>query len=153
MVSLSFLLTGHYLQEHTPRGQWNLTQFCAHHWSIPGLLVHLPTARHTELPPEAGGGLLVVVGLVWSRNTNPDCLLVVALCVVSLVVVVLRVVAAVVLLVVAAVVLLVVVVLSVDWRGAEGSVLPPVRLVSLARILQVSVKHSTMRLGAAMLFQ
>ena len=144
MVSLSFLLTGHYLQEHTPRGQWNLTQFCAHHWSIPGLLVHLPTARHTELPPEAGGGLLVVVGLVWSRNTNPDCLLVVVLCVVSLVVVVLLVVAAVVLLVV---------VLSVDWRGAEGSVLPPVRLVSLARILQVSVKHSTMRLGAAMLFQ
>ena len=86
-----------------------------------------------------------MVGLVWSRNTNPDCLLVVALCVVSLVVVVLR--------VVAAVVLLVVVVLSVDWRGAEGSVLPPDRLVSLARILQVSVKHSTMRLGAAMLFQ
>lgn len=97
----------------------------------------------------------MVVGLVWSRNTNPDCLLVVALCVVSLVVVVVVVlrVAAVVLLVVVAVVLLVVVVLSVDCRGAEGSVLPPVRLVSLARILQVSVKHSTMRLGAAMLFQ
>ena len=137
MVSSLVPLTGHsghYLQEHTPRGQWNLTQFTAHHWSIPGLLVHLPTARHTEV----GGGLLVVVGLVCSRNTNPDCLLVVALCVVSLAVVV---------------VLLVVVVLSVDCRGAEGSVLPPVRLVSLARILQVSVKHSTMRLGAAMLFQ
>lgn len=144
MVSSLVPLTGHsghYLQEHTPRGQWNLTQFTAHQWSIPGLLVHLPTARHSEV----GGGLLVVVGLVWSRNTNPDCLLVVALCVVCLAVVVV--------LLVVVVVLLVVVVLSVDCRGAEGSVLPPVRLVSLARILQVSVKHSTMRLGAAMLFQ
>ena len=64
MVSLSFLLTGHYLQEHTPLGQWNLTQLEAHHWSIPGLLLHRPTARHTELPPEEGGGRLVVVGLV-----------------------------------------------------------------------------------------
>ena len=105
---------------------------------MPGLLLHLPTARHTELPPE--GGRLVVVGLlVWSRNTNPDCLLVVVLCVVILFVVVL--------------VVVVVVDLSVDWRGAEGSVLPPDRLVSLARTLQVLVKHSTMRLVSGMLFQ
>ena len=138
MVSLSFLLTGHYLQEHTPLGQWNLTQLEVHHWSMPGLLLHRPTARHTELPAEEGGGRLVVVGLVWSRNTNPDCLLVVVLCVVILVV---------------AVVLLVVVDLSVDCRGAEGSVLPPVLLVSLASILQLSVKHSTMRLVFGMLFQ
>ena len=145
-MSLSFLLTGHYLQEHTPLGQWNLTQLEAHHWSMPGLLLHRPTARHTELPAEEGGGRLVVVGLVWSRNTNPDCLLVVVLCVVILVVV------AVVLLVVV-VVLVVVVDLSVDCRGAEGSVLPPVLLVSLASTLQVSVKHSTMRLVSGMLFQ
>ena len=51
------------------------------------------------------------------------------------------------------VVLLVVVDLSVDCSGDEGSVLPPVLLVSLARILQVSVKHSTMRLVLGMLFQ
>ena len=50
-------------------------------------------------------------------------------------------------------VLLVVVDLSVDCRGAEGSVLPPVLLVSLASTLQVSVKHSTMRLVSGMLFQ
>ena len=65
---------------------------------------------------------------------------------------VILVVVAVVLLVVV-VVLVVVVDLSVDCRGAEGSVLPPVLLVSLASILQVSVKHSTMRLVSGMLFQ
>ena len=59
----------------------------------------------------------------------------------------------VVVLLVVVVVLLVVVDLSVDCSGAEGSVLPPVLLVSLASTLQVCVKHSTMRLGAAMLFQ
>ena len=51
------------------------------------------------------------------------------------------------------VVLLVVVDLSVDCRAAEGSVLPPVLLVSLASTLQVCVKHSTMRLVSWMLFQ
>ena len=48
-----------YLQTQTPRGQWNLTQLEAHHASIPGLLLHLPTALHTELPEEEGGRLVV----------------------------------------------------------------------------------------------
>ena len=138
-------LSGHYLQEHTPLGQWKVTQLCAHHWSMPGLRLHLPTALQAPRPPECGR-LVVLL----SSNTNPDCLLVVVLGVV------LGVVLCVVLLVVVGVVLLVDVDLSVDCRGAvvPGSVLPPVcLLVSLASTLQVRVAHSTMRLVPGMLVQ
>ena len=134
-------LSGHYLQEHTPLGQWKVTQLCAHHWSMPGLRLHLPTALHAPRPPECGR----LVELL-SSNTNPDCLLVVVLGVVLCVVI----------LVVVGVVLLVDVDLSVDCRGAvvPGSVLPPVcLLVSLASTLQVRVAHSTMRLVPGMLVQ
>ena len=144
-MASSLRLSGHYLQEHTPLGQWKVTQLCAHHWSMPGLRLHLPTALHAPRPPECGR-LVVLL----SSNTNPDCLLVVVLGVV------LDVVLCVVILVVVGVVLLVDVDLSVDCRGAvaPGSVLPPVcLLVSLASTLQVRVAHSTMRLVPGMLVQ